>query len=164
MGLPLGGGIGGIVLLLVVSALTGTNPLDLINSSAPQEQTWREQFQGRGEAYAPPILLLFDGATQSACGVGRQEMGPFYCPADQTVYLDLSFFRELDERFGAPGDFAKAYVVAHEVGHHHPRLLGEARALVETRSRNWPDRGLQYLFGGHLRRDEHGRTFYGVQR
>ena len=90
MGLPLGGGIGGIVLLLVVSALTGTNPLDLINSSAPQEQTWRELFQGRGEAYAPPILVLFDGATQSACGVGRQEMGPFYCPADQKVYLDLS--------------------------------------------------------------------------
>ena len=161
MGLPLGGGIGGIVLLLVISALTGTNPLDLLNSSAPQEQatgtigvndddpqtqfisvvladteeTWRELFQGRGEAYAPPVLVLFDGATRSACGVGRQEMGPFYCPADQKVYLDLSFFRELDERFGAPGDFAQAYVVAHEVGHHIQTVTGVSEQVLAARAR-----------------------------
>jgi uncharacterized protein len=151
VGLPIGGGIGGLVLLLLFSALTGTNPLDLISSSsAPQEQTsgttglrdkdpqaefiavvladteetWQRIFRERGQAYAPPVLVLFDGATQSACGVGRAEVGPFYCPSDARVYLDLSFFRELDQRFGAPGDFAQAYVVAHEVGHHVQSMLG----------------------------------------
>ena len=144
VGLPVGGGIGGIVLLLLISALTGTNPLDMINSSPPQEQTtgtsgvsdnepqtqfisvvlrdteetWSEIFQQQGQAYPAPTLVLFSGATQSACGVGQSAMGPFYCPGDRKVYLDLSFFRELDTRFGAPGDFAQAYVVAHEVGHH----------------------------------------------
>jgi len=161
MGLPLGGGIGGIVVLLLVSALTGTNPLDLISSGTPAtqtvgtngvsdndpqakfisvvlldtEETWSSIFKQRGEAYAPPVLVLFDGATQSACGVGREEMGPFYCPGDRKVYLDLSFFRELDERFGAPGDFAQAYVVAHEVGHHVQTLTGLSSRVAEARQR-----------------------------
>ena len=151
VGLPVGGGVGGLVLLLLFSWLTGTNPLDLISTtSAPQDQsvgttgvrdkdpqaqfiavvladnedTWRDVFSKRRQAYMPPVLVLFDGATQSGCGVGRSEVGPFYCPADRKVYLDLSFFRELDQRFGAPGDFAQAYVVAHEVGHHVQNLLG----------------------------------------
>ena len=161
MGLPVGGGIGGLVVILLVSALTGTNPLDLISSggssdqsaptsgvsdSDPQakfisvvlgdtEETWGTIFKDRGEAYVPPILVLFDQATQSACGVGREEMGPFYCPSDRKVYLDLSFFRELDQRFGAPGDFAQAYVVAHEVGHHVQTLLGLSSRVAEARSR-----------------------------
>jgi hypothetical protein len=86
-------------------------------------------------AYVPPVLVLFDGATQSACGVGRAEVGPFYCAADRKVYLDLSFFRELDERFGAPGDFAQAYVVAHEVGHHVQNLLGISETVTAQRER-----------------------------
>src|SRR5215471_17596174 len=164
VGLPLGGGIGGLLLLLLLSALTGTNPLELIgvtsgpssdqtvgsrglNEQDPEakfisvvladtEDTWREIFRQRGEAYVPPILVLFDGATQSACGIGRSEVGPFYCPVDRKVYLDLSFFLELDERFGAPGDFAQAYVVAHEVGHHVQNLLGISEAVTAARGRS----------------------------
>jgi predicted metalloprotease len=163
VGLPVGGGIGGLVLLLLFSALTGTNPLDLISSSSsPQDQTastgttglrdkdpqaefisvvladtedtWREIFSQRGQAYVPPVLVLFDGATQSACGVGSAEVGPFYCPRDRKVYLDLSFFRELDQRFGAPGDFAQAYVVAHEVGHHVQNMMGVSEKVTAAQS------------------------------
>ena len=81
------------------------------------------------------MLVLFTGATQSACGLGQSAMGPFYCPADRKVYLDLSFFRELDERFGAPGDFAQAYVVAHEIGHHVQTLTGLSARLQTARQR-----------------------------
>ncbi len=162
---PVGGGLGlgGLVLVLLISWLTGTNPLDLIStSSIPQDQstgttgvrdddpqakfisvvladtedTWRDTFRQRGQAYVPPVLVLFNGATQSACGIGRSEVGPFYCPADRRVYLDLSFFRELDERFGAPGDFAQAYVVAHEVGHHVQNMLGIAESVTAARERS----------------------------
>jgi hypothetical protein len=162
VGLPLGGGVGGLVLLLLISWVTGTNPLDLIGTStvpvdqsagtngvgdddpqahfiatvlADTEDTWREIFNQRGQAYVPPVLVLFMDATQSGCGVGRSEVGPFYCSADRKVYLDLSFFRELDERFGAPGDFAQAYVVAHEVGHHVQNLLGTSDQVSSARSR-----------------------------
>ena len=149
MGLPLGGGIGGIVLLLLYSALTGTNPIDIVNSGAPTEETaptgvpandqqaqfisvvlksteevWSQIFSERGARYEPPVLVLFTDATQSACGVGQSAMGPFYCPVDRKVYLDLSFFQELSRRFGAPGDFAAAYVIAHEIGHHIQSELG----------------------------------------
>ena len=159
--LPVGGGIGGLVLVLLFSALTGQNPLDLIGAGDgrepgavgtsgvpddPQakfvsvvlgdtEETWREIFGERGEAYAPPILVLFTGATQSACGTGTSAMGPFYCPMDRKVYLDLSFFRDLDERFGAPGDFAQAYVIAHEVGHHVQTMTGVSERVSGMRGR-----------------------------
>ncbi len=122
MGLPVGGGIGGLVLLLLISALTGTNPLDLISRRRTRrrlragpdaalrrrrpagavhvasclkdtEDTWTSVFRERGGTYQPPTLVLFTDATQSACGVGQSAMGPFYCPADRKVYLDLSFFR-----------------------------------------------------------------------
>jgi predicted metalloprotease len=168
VGLPIGGGIGGLVLLLLFSALTGRNPIDLINSTTPEsgsvgtsgvsdddpqakfisvvlgdtEQTWGEIFRNKGATYEPPTLVLFTDATQTACGVGQSAMGPFYCPNDRKVYLDLSFFRDLDQRFGAPGDFAQAYVVAHEVGHHVQTLLGlservnAARAQASERGSN----------------------------
>jgi predicted metalloprotease len=162
MGLPIGGGIGGLVLLLLFSALTGQNPADLINTSDPgneaavgtsgvrdddpqaqfvsvvladTEETWRKIFADRGETYAPPVLVLFTQATRSACGVGTAAVGPFYCPADRKVYLDLSFFRDLDSRFGAPGDFAQAYVIAHEVGHHVQTVLGLSSRLANMRGR-----------------------------
>jgi predicted metalloprotease len=163
VGLPLGGGIGGIVLLLLVSALTGQNPIDMINTGSgpvddssvgtsgvsaddPQaqfvsvvlkdtEDTWNEIFRQRGDTYPPPTLVLFERATRSACGTGTSAMGPFYCPADRNVYLDLSFFRDLAQRFGAPGDFAQAYVVAHEVGHHIQTVTGLSERVAGLRQR-----------------------------
>jgi predicted metalloprotease len=102
---------------------------------ADTEDTWSQIFAQGGARYQPPRLVLFEHATRSACGVGQAAMGPFYCPADGKVYLDLSFFRELDRRFGAPGDFAQAYVVAHEVGHHVQNLLGIAPKVHEMMQR-----------------------------
>jgi predicted metalloprotease len=92
---------------------------------ATTEDTWRVIFEREvGQAYREPKLVLFSGRVNSACGAAESAMGPFYCPADQKVYLDQSFFDELSRRFGAPGDFAAAYVIAHEVGHHVQTLLG----------------------------------------
>ncbi|MBX3643968.1 MAG: neutral zinc metallopeptidase [Rubrivivax sp.] len=91
---------------------------------ASTEDVWTEQFRAAGGAYRPPGLVLFRGATRTGCGVGQSAMGPFYCPADQKVYIDLNFFDTLDRQLGAPGDFAQAYVVAHEVGHHVQKQLG----------------------------------------
>jgi len=169
MGLPVGGGIGGIVLLLVFSALTGQNPLDLINGSgsdtgysdpggaAPPaddpsthlvrvvlkdtEDTWGMIFRERGNSYQLPVLVFFSGATDTACGLGESAMGPFYCPGDRKVYLDTSFFEELAQRFGAPGDFAQAYVVAHEIGHHVQNLLGLSDRVVSARQRGGERQG-----------------------
>lgn len=88
------------------------------------ERTWQTQFRQLGRQYQDPKLVLFTGATPTACGTGQTAMGPFYCPSDRKVYIDLAFYRELKERFHAPGDFAQAYVIAHEVGHHVQNLLG----------------------------------------
>ncbi len=99
---------------------------------ADTEETWRAILAANGESYELPRLVLYTGATETACGYGSAAQGPFYCPLDRKVYLDLSFFEELDRRFGAPGDFAQAYVIAHEVGHHVQNLMGiegKVRAL-----------------------------------
>jgi predicted metalloprotease len=155
------GGIGTLLLVLAVSCLTGTNPLALLNmveevapqqqtqsvptgapSNDPQaefiavvladtEETWGRVFSAAGRQYREPVLVLFEDSVRSACGSASSASGPFYCPGDQKVYLDLSFFRELDRRFGAPGDFAQAYVVAHEIGHHVQTLLGINRQVQE---------------------------------
>jgi predicted metalloprotease len=162
-----GVGIGTVVVVLLVSFLTGTNPLTLLQiatgtddgGGAPVEQgrvgaptndpqaefvavvlgstedAWGRVFQQAGERYTPPTLVFFNDAVQSACGTNSAAVGPFYCPADQKVYIDLGFFRELDERFGAPGDFAQAYVVAHEVGHHLQTLLGVSERVMTARQR-----------------------------
>lgn len=156
------GGIGTLLIVLAVSCLTGTNPLQLlqmVEESAPQttqsvptgapsgdpqaefvavvladlEDTWGRIFQSSGQQYRVPVLVMFNDAVQSACGSASSASGPFYCPADRKVYLDLSFFRELDQRFGAPGDFAQAYVVAHEVGHHVQNLLGINEQVARAR-------------------------------
>jgi len=161
MGTIGGSGIGMLLLVLSVSCLTGTNPLALLQmveqgqpaetQSAPTgapkndpaaefvsvvlgdtEETWSRVFSAAGRQYREPVLVLFENAVQSACGSASSASGPFYCPSDQKVYLDLSFFRELDKRFGAPGDFAQAYVVAHEVGHHVQNLLGINRQVQEA--------------------------------
>ena len=97
------------------------------------EDVWTEVLPAAGRRYVPPKLVLFTEAVQSACGVAGAAVGPFYCPLDSRVYLDLSFFAELDRRFGAPGDFAQAYVVAHEVGHHVQNLLGISERVHDQR-------------------------------
>lgn len=91
---------------------------------ADTEDTWRPLFQSRGLTYQDPTLVMFSDSVNSACGFAQAAMGPFYCPADQKIYIDLSFYRDLKERHSAPGDFAQAYVIAHEVGHHVQTLLG----------------------------------------
>ncbi|MFT3685437.1 MAG: neutral zinc metallopeptidase [Phycisphaerales bacterium] len=101
------------------------------------EDVWTEQFRKMGKNYRAPKLVLFTGYTETACGGGDAATGPFYCPADQKVYIDLSFYDELSRRFGAPGDFAQAYVIAHEVGHHVQKLLGTSdrvQAMMERAS------------------------------
>jgi predicted metalloprotease len=143
-GLPITGGLG-IIAVLVISLLTGVNPLQLLGGggggeAAPPandagrdfvsailgstEDTWSRIFSASGQTYRQPALVIFSGATASGCGTGQSAMGPFYCPLDQTVYIDLSFYDALRDRLGAPGDFAQAYVIAHEVGHHIQNLTG----------------------------------------
>jgi predicted metalloprotease len=162
-------GLGGIVLVLAVSFLTGTNPLTLLNmlngvqdittSSEPErpgkmgapsdslgkfasvvladtEETWREVLPSMGRTYQDPQMVLFTVAVHSACGTASSAVGPFYCPGDRKVYLDLSFFKELAERLGAPGEFAQAYVVAHEIGHHVQNLLGVAEKVTRMQHRS----------------------------
>jgi predicted metalloprotease len=99
------------------------------------EEAWGRVFSGGGQGYQKPTLVLFDGQVQSACGFTSSAVGPFYCPADRKVYLDLAFFRELSQRFGAPGDFAQAYVIAHEVGHHVQNLLGLSDQVTAMQQR-----------------------------
>jgi uncharacterized protein len=151
-GLAVGGGIGTVVLLLV-AFLLGADPRALLEQAPTQpapgaqagrpanpaeeelkqfvsavlgntEDVWQEIFRRNGGQYREPKLVLFTGQVQSACGAAGAAVGPFYCPGDEKVYIDLSFYRELKSRFRAPGDFAQAYVIAHEVGHHIQNLLG----------------------------------------
>ncbi len=102
---------------------------------ADTEDTWKGLFSQMGKTYREPKLVLFSGAVQSACGFAQAAMGPFYCPADQKVYIDLSFYRDLKNRHGAPGDFAQAYVIAHEIGHHVQTLLGISEKVHSARMR-----------------------------
>jgi len=144
-GMVAGGGIGAVV-LAVVAMLLGVNPGDILQQ-APSEQgaepaasdtlaqfasstlamtedVWSDIFRQSNADYPEPQLVLFNGAVQSACGFAQSAVGPFYCSRDQAVYLDLSFFGDLRDRFGAAGDFAEAYVIAHEVGHHVQNVTG----------------------------------------
>ncbi|RNC71347.1 MAG: flagellar biosynthesis protein FlgM [Desulfuromonadales bacterium] len=102
---------------------------------ADTEDTWRDLFQQGNRTYREPKLVLFTGAVQSACGTADSAVGPFYCPEDQKVYIDLGFYQELKNRFQAPGDFAQAYVIAHEVGHHVQNLLGISKKVHDARTR-----------------------------
>ena len=149
-----GGGIGILILIVIAILLgadpvkllnditsTGVDPTSSYDSAplsdedreladfvsvvlADTEDTWSELFVKYNGRYREPTLVLFSGAVDSACGFAQSAVGPFYCPADEKVYIDLSFYRDLKERFDAPGDFAQAYVIAHEVGHHVQNLLG----------------------------------------
>ena len=146
----------GVNPLTVLSMLSGGGGMPAIEQSAPPaakppandetarfvskvlastEDTWNEVFRASGRQYEEPKLVLFSGVTPTACGTGQSAMGPFYCPGDQKVYIDLTFFRELKERFKAPGEFAQAYVIAHEVGHHVQNQLGIAEQVDKARRR-----------------------------
>ena len=163
-GLAIGGGLGGIV-LLVIALLLGADPRQLLEQSRgeapvsgtqssrpinPQEEelkqfsvtvlastedVWADIFRQQGERYTKPTLVLFTDQVRSACGAAGAAVGPFYCPGDEKLYLDLTFFRELQTRFRAPGDFAEAYVIAHEVGHHVQKLMGTMDKVDAARSR-----------------------------
>jgi hypothetical protein len=159
-----GGGIGAIILALVAMYF-GVDPSVVLNQAdnptptqqeqqnvtfspeeeklkdfmsvvlADTEDVWGALFQKSGQPYPPPKLVLFSGAVESACGFAEAAMGPFYCPGDHKLYLDMSFFNDLAQRHDAPGDFAQAYVVAHEVGHHVQTLLGISDRVGAARSR-----------------------------
>jgi predicted metalloprotease len=156
-------GLGGIAIVVVVGLLMGQDPLQILGQLAGQggytttqtdrpaandeqsefvravlgdtEDTWRAIFQTNNRQYQDPKLVLFDGGVNSACGFANSAVGPFYCPGDKQVYLDLSFFRDLEQRYGAAGDFAQAYVIAHEVGHHVQTLLGVSAKVDAARQR-----------------------------
>ncbi|WP_068618572.1 KPN_02809 family neutral zinc metallopeptidase [Paenibacillus tuaregi] len=158
----LGGGIGGIIIVLLVTLLGG-NSGDLLNqitgtvtgTNAPYEATqeeqelkefvsvvladtedvWSDIFKQRGMTYENPTLVIYSGSVQSACGTAGSSVGPFYCPGDRKLYIDLSFYDELKQKFKAPGDFAMAYVVAHEVGHHVQTLLGTSDKVMPQREK-----------------------------
>ncbi len=99
------------------------------------EAVWQSIFKASGATYREPKLVIFDNAVQSACGTGQTAMGPFYCPRDESVYIDLAFYRDLQQRFKAPGDFAQAYVIAHEVGHHIQNLMGTMEKSQQMQGR-----------------------------
>jgi len=157
-------GLGGIVIVVVLGLLTGQDPLQLLGQLAGQdgstvqqqrpsatgddpqvdfvrailgdtEDTWQALFRQSGEQYRDPRLVLFRGGVNSPCGFASSAVGPFYCPGDQQVYLDLQFFDEMARRFSAAGDFAQAYVIAHEVGHHVQTLLGVSQQVQQARAR-----------------------------
>jgi predicted metalloprotease len=161
-------GCGGLLLVLVISLLTGRDPAQLLQllqgvqeqqePAAPApggpgappadqlgtfaskvlgstEDVWGKVFRQAGKQYQDPRLVLFSGSTPSACGFGSAATGPFYCPADNRVYIDLSFFNEMTRKLGAPGDFAQAYVIAHEVGHHVQTLLGISDQVTAAQRR-----------------------------
>lgn len=163
-GLAIGGGLGGIV-VLVLALLFGADPRQLLESlpqqgggagpqtsrpTSPEEEelkqfvavvlaqtedAWTEEFRKLGRQYRKPTLVLFSGQVDSGCGMASAAVGPFYCSGDEKLYIDLSFFQELRTKFGAPGDFAVAYVVAHEVGHHVQNLLGTMDRVNSARGR-----------------------------
>ena len=134
-------GIGGTGYQQDESVTTGTSPNDdemkqfVSTVLADTEDTWTELFSQMGKSYQDPRLVLFSDQVQSACGFAEAAMGPFYCPGDSKVYIDLSFYDELRQRFQAPGDFAQAYVIAHEVGHHVQHLLGITDQVDRLRGR-----------------------------
>ncbi len=155
-----GGGLG-VLVIAVIALFLGIDPSFLFQATGPAvptsggsftpspeeerlaeftsvvladtEDTWNPLFRQMGRPYREPTLVLFSGAVRSACGMAGSAVGPFYCPGDQQVYIDLSFFSELQSRYGAPGDFAQAYVIAHEIGHHVQNLLGISGRVQNAR-------------------------------
>jgi predicted metalloprotease len=157
----LGGGAGG---LLPTGAPTATAPAgkstldpnmaDLLSRVlGSTERRWADLFARSGQQYKPTTMVAYTGGTQTACGAGQAAMGPFYCPGDQTIYIDPGFFNELSQRFGAPGDFAMAYVIAHEVGHHVQNLTGVLDQAQRAQGRLGTAAGNQVQVGVELQAD-----------
>jgi predicted metalloprotease len=160
-GVKIGGAVGaGSIIIAILYALLGGNPSDILNQSTQPsnqamnepaqrdeassfvrvvlkdtEDVWGRLFQSQGQTYDQPTLVLFSDRVRSACGVAGSAVGPFYCPADQKVYLDLTFFQDMSRKLGAQGDFAQAYVIAHEVGHHVQNILGLSSQFRGERNR-----------------------------
>jgi predicted metalloprotease len=179
----IGGIIGIVVILGIIWVATGQNPLDMLTSGTGQapsqsaqsrplpqagqdeladfvgvvikenEDLWGEVFQQNNQSYTPPAVVLFTGQTESGCGVADARTGPFYCPLDQKVYIDLSFYDELREQFGAPGDFAQAYVLAHEVGHHVQNVTGVLPEFNRARAQMSAEEANQYSVRVELQAD-----------
>ncbi|MRX71209.1 metalloprotease [Bacillus lacus] len=174
-----GGGLGGIVILLIVMLLggdpgqlmtemaqTGTQSSTYSGSEhdpelaefvsvvlADTEEVWTKIFREQGMTYREPILVLYSGSVQSACGSAGSSVGPFYCPGDQKLYIDLSFYDELQRKYQAPGDFAMAYVIAHEVGHHVQTLLGTTEKVMPLRRELSEEEFNKYLVRFELQAD-----------
>ena len=175
-----GGGLGLIIVIIIT--LLGGNPEDLMgnlgttdqqSNSVPYEETaeekelsefvsvvladteivWAEIFKENGMTYSNPTLVLYSGSVDSACGTAGASVGPFYCPGDYKLYIDLSFYQELQNNFNAPGDFAMAYVIAHEVGHHVQTLLGTSEKIMPLRQKLSEEEFNKYLVRFELQAD-----------
>jgi predicted metalloprotease len=149
-GLGGGGGEGGQA---AASKLDPNVRSFLVRTLGSTEETWGELFQRSGASYRPTDMVAYSGGTQTACGLGQAAMGPFYCPTDQTIYIDPAFFNELSQRFGAPGDFAIAYVIAHEVGHHIQNLEGTLERAQQAQQSVGRAQGNQIQVGVELQAD-----------
>lgn len=174
----IGGGVG--IILLIVITLMGGNPTELLGDLtggdqqnttyeetaqekeaadfvsvvlADTERVWTKEFKEDGKIYKKPTLVLYTDQVSSACGQAGKSVGPFYCPGDQKLYIDLSFYDELQTKYGAPGDFAMAYVIAHEVGHHVQTLLGKSDEIMPLRKQMSEEKFNKYLVGFELQAD-----------
>jgi predicted metalloprotease len=174
----IGGGVG--IILLIVITLMGGNPTELLGDLtggdqqnttyeetaqekeaadlvsvvlADTERVWTKEFKEDGKTYKKPTLVLYTDQVSSACGQAGKSVGPFYCPGDQKLYIDLSFYDELQTKYGAPGDFAMAYVIAHEVGHHVQTLLGKSDEIMPLRKQMSEEKFNKYLVRFELQAD-----------
>lgn len=178
-------GLGGLVVVVIISLVAGKNPLEMLSqfsggggqgtgetSAKSQERkafvaailgetedVWGAIFKERGDRYPPPTLVLFSGSVRSACGRASAAVGPFYCPGDKQVYIDLSFFDAMRTRLGGGGDFAEAYVLAHEVGHHVQTLTGSAATVARMRKRGQAVKGAG---GAQVRQELQADCYAGV--
>lgn len=183
-----GGGIG-LVIVIIMTLIGGGNPTDILNNiqgtsnntdpAIPYEESeqekeladfvsvvladtevvWSELFTQQGENYQEPVMVLYNNQVQSACGTAGASVGPFYCPGDYKLYIDLSFYDELQQKFNAPGDFAMAYVIAHEVGHHVQTLLGTNQKVNALRDQLSKEEFNQYLIRLELQADYFAGVF-----
>jgi hypothetical protein len=163
-GLMTGGGPATQQTAGAASALSPQNAQLLRSVLESTDQTWGQVFAAAGQRYAEPRLVAYTSGTQTACGMGQAAMGPFYCPGDQNIYIDPTFFNQLTQRFGAPGDFAQAYVIAHEVGHHIQNLEGTLDKASRAQARADEATGNQIQVGVELQADCYAGVWAALAR